>query len=234
MGFAFLTVLVACTVVFPLEQILVRIHQWAEAYPALALWIVGTAFLLGMLLLLPVSPIVMLAGLLFGVVKGFALIWATGLLASSLAFWIGRSSARRWVARKLKNRTIFIAVDRAIGRNGLWVVLLTRLAMVFPYGLLNYSFGLSSVRFRDYLIGTNIGTIPPILLVVYLGTTAGNVTAMLGEGLRPERQTFLLQLLALAIVALVVSLTARSAAKVLREELATRQEADVRAPEAEV
>ena len=113
------------------------------------------------------------------------------------------------------------------------MVLLTRLAIVFPYGPLNYSFGLSGVRFRDYLIGTNIGTIPPILFVIYLGATAGKVTALLGESLQPERQTFLLHPPALAIVALVGSVTARSAVNVLREELPARQKPEVRAPEAE-
>ena len=218
--FVVLAVLVVCALVFPLEQFLLRIQQWAVAFPALAAWIVGTAFVLGAILLLPLSPVVMLAGFLFGMVKGFALIWVTGLFASSLTFWIGRSSARPWVERKLKNRTIFIAVDRAIARKGLWVVILTRLAMVFPYGPLNYSLGLSSVRLRDYLLGTNIGMIPPFLLVVYLGTTASSIAAMVSEGIWPEGQSLLLGLLSVAIVALAATVIARSAVKVLREELA--------------
>lgn len=215
--------LVVSAVALPLEQILVHIQQWALEYPALAAGAVGTLFFVGVILLLPVSPIVMLAGFLFGIVNGFALIWVTGLLASSLAFWIGRSTARNWIERKIRNRTVFIAVDRAIERNGLWIVLLTRLAMVFPYGPLNYSLGLSSVRYRDYLIGTNIGMVPPFLLVAYLGSSAGSIAAMFSADIWPEGHRLFLGSLTLALVVLCTALIARSASRALRKELAESQ-----------
>jgi uncharacterized membrane protein YdjX (TVP38/TMEM64 family) len=228
---ALLLVLVACIVIFPLEQFLVQVQQWAIAYPALAGWIVAAAFLLGAILLLPVSPIVMLAGFLFGLLKGFALIWVTGLLASSLAFWIGRSSARGWVENKLKDRITLTAIDRAIGRSGLWLVLLTRLAMVFPYAPLNYSFGLSSVRYRDYFVGTTIGMIPPFLLAVYLGTFASSVADVIKDGFEPEGHSLLFGLLGLAIAALAVAVLARSAANILREKRTTPESSETQAAE---
>jgi uncharacterized membrane protein YdjX (TVP38/TMEM64 family) len=44
-----------------------------------------------------------------------------------------------------------------------------RLLPVIPYGIVNYSAGLTSVRFRDYLIGTSLGTVPGLLPFVMLG-----------------------------------------------------------------
>jgi len=213
-------VLAVAAVFLPVEQLLLGLHRSALTHPTLAAWLVGAAFLFGIVFLLPVSPVVMLAGFLFGLAKGFILIWATGMLASSLAFWISRSWARDWVERRMSNRALFVAIDRAIERNGLWIVLLTRLAMVFPLGPLNYSLGMSSVRYRDFLLGTTVGVIPPFLLVTYLGATAGSATAILGQGVWPEGHSLFLGLLTLAIVVLVSTLIARSAIKVLRNELA--------------
>jgi uncharacterized membrane protein YdjX (TVP38/TMEM64 family) len=226
-----LLVLLALAAFLPLERLLLQLQLRAEEHPVLATAMVGAAFLLAVILLLPVSPIVMLAGFMFGLAKGFLLIWATGFLASSLAFWIGRSSARQWVKRKLESSSVFVAVDRAVGRSGLWVVLLTRLAMVFPFGPLNYSFGLSAVRYRDFLIGTNLGMIPSYLLVVYLGATASGVAAFFNEGLWPGDQSLIIGALALAFALLSVALIARSAFRVLREDLTSPESGGRRSPE---
>ncbi len=44
-----------------------------------------------------------------------------------------------------------------------------RLLPIIPYGLVNFSAGLTSIRYRDYLIGTVCGTVPGILPFVMMG-----------------------------------------------------------------
>ena len=56
---------------------------------------------------------------------------------------------------------------------------LTRLSPVFPFNLLNYAYGLTSVSFRDYLIASWIGMMPGTVMYVYFGSLAGDLT-MLG------------------------------------------------------
>lgn len=219
-----LTLVVTCLVCaafLPVEQIISQLQQWAESEPEMAVWIVGSSFLLGVILLLPVSPIVMMAGFLFGLTKGFLLIWITGLIASSLAFWIGRTAARSWVERKVKHNRTFAAIDRAVSQNGLGVVLLTRLAMVFPYGPLNYSLGLSGVSFRDYLLGTNIGIIPAFFLVVYLGTAVSDAASVLSGDVQLERGELLIGFLFLMLVLIAAAFIIRSSLRILRQELAS-------------
>ncbi|NIP97526.1 MAG: TVP38/TMEM64 family protein, partial [Akkermansiaceae bacterium] len=50
------------------------------------------------LLFVPGLLITMAAGLLFGVVKGTAIVSIASVAGSSLAFLVGRHLARRWVA----------------------------------------------------------------------------------------------------------------------------------------
>ncbi len=57
------------------------------------------------------------------------------------------------------------------------------LSPLFPFTLLNYAFGLTKVRFRDYVLASWIGMLPGTVMYVYLGSTvkeladiaAGNV-----------------------------------------------------------
>ncbi len=215
-----LSSLVLLALFLPLEQILLRVQEWADTNPKSAAYAVGAVTVLGIVLLLPSSPLMMLAGFLFGLVKGFFVFWIAGIFASALAFWIGRTVARPWVERKLKNNGTFIAMDRAIERKGFLVVLLTRLVMVLPFPALNYSLGLTSVSFGKYMLGTNLGMALPIFLFVYLGTTAGSVNAIVAGEIQLQDNELLISIAALVATLIIVSLIMRTGLKVLREELA--------------
>jgi len=214
----FLTV-VLTAIFLPVEQIMTGVQNWAETNQSSAVFIVTAGIVLGTLLLLPLSLMTMLAGFLFGLAQGFVVIWVASLVASTAAFWIGRSLARPWIERKIHRKTTFIAIDRAIRRKGFLVVLLTRLVMVLPYPALNYSLGLTSVSTKDYLLATNIGGIPPFFLFVYLGTTVSDIAAIINGNVRLEGTEMLVGLTALLAVISLVLLIVRVAGKTLKEEL---------------
>ena len=56
-------------------------------------------------------------------------------------------------------------------QGGLFYIFAIRLLPIIPYGLVNFAAGLTSIRFRDYLIGTILGTVPGVLPFVMLGSS---------------------------------------------------------------
>ena len=200
------------------------IQRWTEANQSSAAFVVTACTILGTLLLLPLSLMTMLAGFLFGLVQGCAVVLTANLIASTAAFWIGRSFARPWIERKIQRKTTFVAIDRAIQRKGFLVVLLTRLVMVLPYPGLNYSLGLTSVSLRDYVLGTNIGSVPAFFLFVYLGTTVNDITAIINGDISLEGREMLIGITALLAVVFLVLLIVRIAGKVLKQELVAARE----------
>jgi uncharacterized membrane protein YdjX (TVP38/TMEM64 family) len=46
-----------------------------------------------------------------------------------------------------------------------------RLVPIMPYGLVNFAAGLTSISFKDYVLGTTIGTVPSVLPFVLLGSS---------------------------------------------------------------
>jgi len=208
----------------PVEQLITALQSWAVTHQSSALLVITVSIILGTLLLLPLSLMMMLAGFLFGLVQGFAVVWIAGLVASSTAFWIGRSFARAWIERRIQRQPTFMAIDRAIQRKGFLVVLLTRLVMLLPYPPLNYSLGLTNVSFRDYLFATNIGSVPTFFLFVYLGTTVSNIAAIVNGDISLEGTELVIAVLALATVAGLVLLIVRVAGRILKEELIAARE----------
>ena len=165
-------------------------------------------------LVLPGSLITLAAGSLFGVVVGTAVVSLASVTGASLAFWLGRTLARDLVEKRLAGNPRFRALDQAVAAGGFKIVLLTRLSPLFPFTLLNYAFGLTKVRFRDYVLASWIGMLPGTVMYVYLGSTVkeladvatGNV-----EGGLARRVLFFVGLAATVIVTVYVTRLARQA-----------------------
>jgi uncharacterized membrane protein YdjX (TVP38/TMEM64 family) len=143
--------------------------------PLYALWVT---------LLLPGVWASMLAGALYGTWWGSLIVFVGACLGAEAAFLLGRTWMRNWARRRLAVVPKLLAIEQAVSREGLKLVLLTRLSPAFPFSLLNFAYGLSEVSLRDYSIGL-IGILPGTILFCGLGALAGDV-ARFGEVLSGE------------------------------------------------
>jgi len=177
--------------------------------PLYALWVT---------LLLPGVWASMLAGALYGTVWGSALVFVGACLGAEAAFLLGRYTLRGWARRRLAALPKLQAVERAVSREGLRLVLLTRLSPAFPFSLLNLAYGLSEVSLRDYSIGL-IGILPGTVLFCGLGALAGDA-ARFGDVLagRADAGTWLLRSAGVLATVAVVWLVGRAARRALDEQ----------------
>nr|MDQ3013526.1 TVP38/TMEM64 family protein [Acidobacteriota bacterium] len=123
-------------------------------------------------LLIPGSLLTLGAGSIFGFWLGLAVVLAGANLGALGAFLLTRYFLREKVARWAAANPKFAALDRAIGREGFKMVLLARLSPAFPFTLLNYLLGLTTVRTSAYVLANLIGMLPGTFLYVYIGVTA--------------------------------------------------------------
>ena len=136
------------------------------------------AYILSCLFLIPASILTFGAGAVYGLGRGFPLVWLSANLGAAAAFLVGRYIARDWVAARAARDPRWTALDEAVGREGWKLVALTRLAPVFPFILLNYALSLTRISFRDYASASAVGMVPGTLLFVYLGALAGDLARL--------------------------------------------------------
>lgn len=193
---------------------------WVEGLGALGPVVFVAGYAAAVVGFVPGSLLTLAGGALFGVARGVGYVFAAAVLGSTASFLIARHLARDAVARRIEGDARFRAIDRAIGEQGRRIVFLLRLSPVFPFSLLNYALGLTSVRLVDYLIAA-IGMLPGTLLYVYLGKLGGDVAAAAG-GVRTERGVADWALLGvgLAATAAVTFLITRIARRALEEATA--------------
>jgi uncharacterized membrane protein YdjX (TVP38/TMEM64 family) len=144
-----------------LQAWLRQLGNWAPII-YIALYTAGT------MLILPSTPLNLSGGAIFGPWLGT--IWSSiaAVIAAAIAFAFTRTVGREVVARKFAGR--WEAMDAEMRQGGLFYMFAIRLLPILPYGLVNFAAGLTSIRFRDYLVGTILGTVPGILPFVLIGS----------------------------------------------------------------
>ncbi|MGH9266265.1 MAG: TVP38/TMEM64 family protein, partial [Acidimicrobiales bacterium] len=195
-----------------------RFGPWAGVVLA-ALWIPAAVFLV------PGSLITLGTGFLLGLGWGLVTVSIGSTLGAVAAFLVGRTAARERVRLWITGRPRFRAIDRAVETTGLGIVLLTRLSPLFPYNFLNYAYGLTGVRFRDYVLGSWIGMLPGTLLYVYLGSTAQALASIGAGGRERSRLEWIAFAVGLVATAVVTWMVARRATAILERRTLEAEDA---------
>ena len=172
---------VALVVVFrvlPVNDWLLGFVGWIRGAGVTGMAVFVVAYVVACILLLPGLILTLGAGFAYGVAVGIPLVWVAANLGAAVAFLFGRTLARDRIAARVAGNPKFAAIDQAVGREGLKIVLLTRLSPAFPFNLLNYAYGLTRVSFRDYVIGSMVGMIPGTAMYVYLGSLITSVSEL--------------------------------------------------------
>ena len=131
------------------------------------------------------------AGLLFGTAVGTPLA-LTGVTAAALTqMFVARRLAAGHHGSLLPKRTR--AVEEFLTGHGTVAVMESRVVPLLPYGLVNFSAGLTTLRFSEMAVGTFVGAAPKVFAYTALG---GSLTE-LGS---PEGLVAIALLVALALV----------------------------------
>ena len=143
-----------------IKAFLESLGGWAPIIYIL-LYIVGTLFLL------PSTPLNLAGGALFGVFWGTLWTSIGAILAAIISFTFTRTIGREYISRRFAGR--WETLNAELYHGGLFYMFALRLLPLIPYGLVNFAAGLTSIKFKDYLIGTILGTIPGILPFIMMG-----------------------------------------------------------------
>lgn len=127
-------------------------------------------FALCNLLLLPGGILCVGSGFFFGLWWGFFLVLVGNGISAALSFALSRSLLHAPIRRRFANNSLLHFLEPIVEREGWKIILLTQLHPLFPTSLINYFYGLTSVRFRTYMLWTTVGRAPGLFVYVYLGT----------------------------------------------------------------
>jgi uncharacterized membrane protein YdjX (TVP38/TMEM64 family) len=113
------------------------------------------------------------AGLLFGTAAGTPLALAGVTCAALAQMLVARRLAAGHHGNLLPERTK--GIEDFLTRHGAVAVMESRIVPLLPYGLVNYSAGLTRLEYRDMAVGTVVGAAPKVFAYTALGGSLGNL-----------------------------------------------------------
>ena len=143
------------------EQLAARLDA-LSGHPAAPLVVFG-GFLLGGLLVLPVTVMVVLTVSAFGPVGGFLYALAGATMSALLSFAIGRLAGRRQIERLAGSRVH--RISQRLGDSGVIAVTALRMMPVTHFTVVSLTAGSTHIRWRDFLLGTVLGMAPGIAAI---------------------------------------------------------------------
>jgi uncharacterized membrane protein YdjX (TVP38/TMEM64 family) len=157
-----------------LHHLLARLELWHDTLQHLG-WLGVFGYAIGLVLLqmlfIPLAVFGVAAGAIFGFWKGVLAITIGTNAGAVVNFLLSRYVARGALTRYLAHHEKFRLIDAAIGREGGKIIALLRLCPL-PFGLANYCYGLTAIRFWPYSIATFFAIIPANCFFVWIGASA--------------------------------------------------------------
>ncbi len=174
-------------------------------------WVVMLIYMVGALLIAPVTLLIILTIAVFGSSLGAVYALGGSLLSAAVAYGVGRRLSRDHVRRLAGDRLNLIT--RRLARRGVLVIAALRLLPFAPFSIVNAVAGASHVRFRDFMAGTAIGLLPAIIITALVVNRARAVLV------DPAPATWGALAVVVGLVALAASLVWRRFHVSSREEL---------------
>ncbi len=165
---------------FPLREWVDAFTRWVNGMGVTGVIVFAAAYVVAVVLLLPVWPLSIAGGLAFGMM-GIPLVVVSATVGAALAFLVSRYLARQIVRNIAHKRPVLRAIDEAVTDEGWKVVILLRLSPLVPFNLQNYFLGATEIRLLPYVLSTFIGIMPGAAAYVYLGTLGRFATSTEGD-----------------------------------------------------
>tara|TARA_Y100001968_G_C19322358_1_gene699952 strand:+ start:533 stop:1156 length:624 start_codon:yes stop_codon:yes gene_type:complete len=174
-------------------------------------------YALWVIILLPGLWLSMLAGVIYGSTLGSIFVFLGAFVGAEITFILARSLLRKWIQKRLINLSKLHAIESALSKEGLKLIILTRLSPIFPFSLMNLIYGLSKVSFLDFSVGL-IAILPGTILYCGLGSLAGDIARFKDViSNKNDINSFLFSLLGLFATFAVVWIISKTARKALQE-----------------
>lgn len=142
--------------------VLAQFGREVLAWPLGPFWVL-LAYVVAVLLAMPVLALITLGVLIFGPWPGMAYALAGMVAGAVVTYGVGRLTGAQVLDRLLKGRLQLMSAH--LHRRGLWTIALLRVLPVAPFIVVNLGAGALRVRLRDYVLGTALGLLPGTVLI---------------------------------------------------------------------
>jgi uncharacterized membrane protein YdjX (TVP38/TMEM64 family) len=164
---------------FRLENVQ-NLKNWISQFGIIGPIIFVLIYIGACLFFLPGLPVTIFGALAFGPIMGT--LWSSigSTLGASAAFLVARYAARDMVETWVEGNQQFRKIDEGVEKQGWRMLMITRLIPIFPFNLQNFAYGLTKIKFSNYVLVSWICMLPASIAYNFMAgaivTGDGNIT----------------------------------------------------------
>ncbi|MGL4988479.1 MAG: TVP38/TMEM64 family protein, partial [Cetobacterium sp.] len=133
----------------------------------------GPIVYIGLYVLVTISclspvPLGITSGVIFGPIMGIIYTMIGASIGLSLSFLIARYIAKNGIEKKFGKTTVFNKINEGVKKEDWFILATTRLLPIFPFGIQNYVYGLTSISFIKYSLLSTIFILPGTSVFILL------------------------------------------------------------------
>lgn len=136
---------------------------------------------------LPILYLSMAIGFLMNFTPALLICLGVNLISVMATFYMVRKAFTGYFQEKYGQKKLIQRIDKRIEKYGLWTVVFSRGIYIIPTNVINFSFPLSTISPRAYLLGTAIGLVPECVINVLTGYLIKHEVILLSA---PETRTW--------------------------------------------
>lgn len=167
----------------------------------------------------PGSILTLGAGVVYGFWCGIFLVLVGNGVGALLSLLIMRYLLRDWAEKYFARTPKMRALQTAVEKEGWKIVCLTHLSPIMPFSLINCALGLTNISVGEFLLATEIGSIPSTCIYVYLGTFLGSLAKIGSEMRHHSLLEWLFQGTGLIVTIAVTIYISRLASQTLKKQI---------------
>lgn len=120
----------------------------------------------------PITPLTLIAGSLFGVVYGIIYTIVASNISCCIAYFVAKLIGRDAVLKRIQNGSFVDTAIKKADKNAFIFIASMRMVPVLPCLIINYLSGVLNINLKSYMLGNLLGMLPGTIIYVYLGYTA--------------------------------------------------------------
>ena len=155
------------------------LSRLAEYFRSLGIWApfisIGLMIAQGIIAPLPSFVITAANGLAFGIPLGIVISWTGGMAAAIVMFILARMFGASYVEKITKKSDLLSKANRYSGENGFFLILIARIIPIVSFDIISLIAGLSTIKFRSFILATGIGQLPGTILYTIVGHDLANL-----------------------------------------------------------
>lgn len=109
------------------------------------------------------------AGIIYGLFWGIVISWTGEVIGAVVMFVFARYFFRQIIAGWISKSKYLKQVDDYSAANGFKALLIARLLPLAPSGIITAVAAISRISFKDFMLATVLGKLPPVIIKVLIG-----------------------------------------------------------------